>query len=271
MILMLADDCIRDWELGDFFRDTAIKLLNEISLEAHGSRKVLDSHDIRQALAVAAEQPIRIGGRLMISAHHASLDVATSWEHLLWHKIAYKRGQFQERPGYGNATWLKECPAEDVKQGTMELSEEYHLSEIAGDIRTMVERERAKILMPLQIPFVRSEVPAIRLFEPRPSHSEHQPATKSTNQLADAPLGNDAVGTTPRDDHEFRTCSQIAKIYSVDKEPLRKRLERWRRQNLDNFREVANPKTKESQYLYKVSTISEIISELKLSGERPSK
>lgn len=65
--------------------------------------------------------------------------------------------------------------------------------------------------------------------------------------------------------------ADIAKRYGVDYEPLRRRLERWRKKHDDGWIEDENRTGSSPKYLYRVSAVSDVILAGKTSTSRPSK
>jgi len=78
-----------------------------------------------------------------------------------------------------------------------------------------------------------------------------------------------------------RTCASdgllsskaIATRFGLPAEALRKRLDRWRKQNPDHpgWTEVSNPRSHQSTYLYSLAAVGEIVDALRASGNRPTK
>lgn len=57
--------------------------------------------------------------------------------------------------------------------------------------------------------------------------------------------------------------SDIARRFRVDSEALRKRLERWRRENIVGWREVQTRARNEPRYLYQLSAVKSVVDELR--------
>lgn len=79
-------------------------------------------------------------------------------------------------------------------------------------------------------------------------------------------------------DDAWLTHGDIAERFGFDREPLRKRLERYRAKHHDCYPEVADSdrKPRESRYLYRLSSVEPLIAQLKkasdeTSGDRPAK
>lgn len=62
----------------------------------------------------------------------------------------------------------------------------------------------------------------------------------------------------------FFTSKSLAERYGIDPERLRKRLDRWRKSNLDvaGWREVEDRRPREPKYLYRESAVKPILDEL---------
>lgn len=85
----------------------------------------------------------------------------------------------------------------------------------------------------------------------------------------------------PSSDDALLSPSELADIFRVDHEALRKRLERWRAKNVMNredWVEVDNPKPNSPRYLYRVRIARPIIEKMKgksasarTSSQRPAK
>jgi len=73
----------------------------------------------------------------------------------------------------------------------------------------------------------------------------------------------------------YLTHIEIARMHEVNSESLRKRLDRFRLSNFDDWHEVNNPKRNEPKYLYSYEAVKKIALSLKASGdssaERPTK
>ncbi|WP_437187598.1 hypothetical protein SH668x_000999 [Planctomicrobium sp. SH668] len=177
----VAESCVDFWDAGASLQESNVRLLNEITREAIQSRRVLDSHDVSQALASAADRPVRLNGRMNVSYHHAAMDLAISWPYLLWNRIGFISRPYQSYDESGDVNWLRQYPPEVVKQANSDLLGDFNLSEVADEARIGIERERAKILEPLGTPFESSEIPAIRLFERKPLKNSKDLFSKCTN------------------------------------------------------------------------------------------
>jgi len=70
------------------------------------------------------------------------------------------------------------------------------------------------------------------------------------------------------------SAREIATRFHVPREPVRKRLERFRQENLDGWAEVKDPRPREPHYRYKLSAVRHLFRQLvpdESSTERPSK
>lgn len=68
--------------------------------------------------------------------------------------------------------------------------------------------------------------------------------------------------------------TELASKYHLDPEAVRKRLDRWRRKNIDGWDEVTERKSRKSKYLYCLSSVKQILENMasgQMSGERPAK
>lgn len=91
------------------------------------------------------------------------------------------------------------------------------------------------------------------------------------------PLPEDASEKTPPqiqtlDDNAWYTHDRLAEVFSVGKDALRKRLDRYRQSDLgDGWKEQTERRPREPKYLYRLKAVRAIIEELRASSERPAK
>jgi len=96
------------------------------------------------------------------------------------------------------------------------------------------------------------------------------PVPKDTDgdSACTAPAGNSAL---PVDDSAWYTHAALANAFGVDSEALRKRLDRYRKNNLDGWEKKQDSRPREAKYLYKMAAVRPLIEDLRASGERPAK
>jgi hypothetical protein len=73
------------------------------------------------------------------------------------------------------------------------------------------------------------------------------------------------------DEEALYTHYRLAEIFNVGKDALRKRLTRYRKRNLNGWKENEDRRPREAKYLYKLKDVRGIISELQASSQRPAK
>jgi len=91
------------------------------------------------------------------------------------------------------------------------------------------------------------------------------------------PLPEDASEKTSTrlkvlDDYAWYTHDHLAEAFDVGKDALRKRLDRYRKSNLDGWKENEDRRPREPKYLYQLKRVRSIIEDLRrTSSERPAK
>jgi len=84
-----------------------------------------------------------------------------------------------------------------------------------------------------------------------------------------------AAKSAQPDDEAFFSPHDLAVLFNVPYEPLRKRLERYRHTNHNGWNPVSDPRPREPRYLYQVAAVKHLIDELRASSElsrqRPAK
>jgi hypothetical protein len=73
------------------------------------------------------------------------------------------------------------------------------------------------------------------------------------------------------DEQGFYGHDRLAEFFKLDKESLRKRLDRYRVNSLDGWQENADRRPRKAKYLYQLRAIRPIVEELRASSERPAK
>jgi hypothetical protein len=73
------------------------------------------------------------------------------------------------------------------------------------------------------------------------------------------------------DEQGWYTQDRFAEVYKVGKEALRKRLDRFRKHNLDDWRVNEDRRPREVKYLYQLRAVKPIVEELRASSQRPAK
>jgi hypothetical protein len=91
-----------------------------------------------------------------------------------------------------------------------------------------------------------------------------------------ARLRNASLSSVPSnvmlDEKAFYTHDRLAEIFSLDKESLRKRLDRHRKNTVNGWKVNDDRRPREAKYLYELRTIKAIIDELRrASSQRPAK
>jgi hypothetical protein len=85
------------------------------------------------------------------------------------------------------------------------------------------------------------------------------------------PAAEVATLSTPLDHDAWYTHDRIAKALGLNRELLRKRLDRFRRSNLDAWKVNDDRRPREPKYLYQPRRIRDILNALHASSERPAK
>ena len=95
---------------------------------------------------------------------------------------------------------------------------------------------------------------------------------RDVQDKADGYFARMALAEKPPQDEEAAIFSprQLAERFGVPHERLRKRLDRWRKSNLDGWVEDTNRSGQSAQYLYRVNAVRHIIEEVKASNSRPA-
>jgi hypothetical protein len=73
------------------------------------------------------------------------------------------------------------------------------------------------------------------------------------------------------DEEALYTHDRLAEIFNVGKDALRKRLDRYRKHNLNGWKDNEDRRPREAKYLYKLKDVRGIITELQASSQRPAK
>jgi len=73
------------------------------------------------------------------------------------------------------------------------------------------------------------------------------------------------------DDRAWYTHVQLAEAFGVEKERLRKRLDRFRQRNQDGWKENEDRRPREPGYFYRLGGVREILESLRASGQRPAR
>lgn len=73
------------------------------------------------------------------------------------------------------------------------------------------------------------------------------------------------------DENALYSCIDLARLFDVDQEALRKRLERYRKTNLgDGWKEQTNDSRREPKYSYRLKAVRPILDELRASSRPPA-
>jgi hypothetical protein len=68
----------------------------------------------------------------------------------------------------------------------------------------------------------------------------------------------------------WRTATDLARLFGVEGDALRQRLNRWRKKNDGGWKEVTDRKPREPKYLYRDGAVRSIVGSLKTSSEPSS-
>ena len=77
--------------------------------------------------------------------------------------------------------------------------------------------------------------------------------------------------SNPLNDNAWYTYGVLAEGFGVPKEALRKRLDRYRKQNMNGWKESEDRRPREVKYLYLLKKVRHIIDDLHSSSDRPAK
>lgn len=92
-----------------------------------------------------------------------------------------------------------------------------------------------------------------------------------TDDLPDAALREASPSNVAPDEEALYTHRRLAEIFKVEKEALRKRLERYRKDNLNGWKPNPDRRPREPKYLYELPAIKAIAENLRASSQRPAK
>jgi hypothetical protein len=106
-----------------------------------------------------------------------------------------------------------------------------------------------------------------RIIGPKPMPQQGDTAT---HRAEGSSTGMDTALPTP-DEKAWFTPDRLVEIYGLKKDALRKRLERYRRNNLNGWKESEDRRPREPKYLYQVQAIKSILKDLRASSQRPAK
>jgi len=73
------------------------------------------------------------------------------------------------------------------------------------------------------------------------------------------------------DEQAWYPHSRFAEVFNVDKEALRKRLDRYRKQSFDGWKANEDRRPREAGYLYQLRAVKTVVEELRASSQRPAK
>lgn len=80
-----------------------------------------------------------------------------------------------------------------------------------------------------------------------------------------------AAPGTELDEHAWYRYDRLAEAFGVRKDALRKRLDRFREESLNGYKENEDRRPREPRYLYQLQAVRRIIEDLRASSERPAK
>jgi hypothetical protein len=86
-----------------------------------------------------------------------------------------------------------------------------------------------------------------------------EPATTNTMTTPSGTEGDESLSNLP--DDAMMNHRDLAAVLKLDAEPLRKRLDRWRKRNGDGWQELTEATSKEPRYLYQVRAVREVLRE----------
>jgi hypothetical protein len=73
------------------------------------------------------------------------------------------------------------------------------------------------------------------------------------------------------DEQAWYPYTRFAEVFNVDKEALRKRLDRYRKHNFDGWKANEDRRPREAGYLYQLRAVKTVVEELRASSQRPAK
>lgn len=74
------------------------------------------------------------------------------------------------------------------------------------------------------------------------------------------------------DEQAYYSYGRLAELYNIDKDVLRKRLDRFRNENLNGgWKENEDRRPREPRYLYRLQDLKPLLAEIQASSERPAK
>jgi transcription initiation factor IIE alpha subunit len=92
------------------------------------------------------------------------------------------------------------------------------------------------------------------------------------SNLASAPHSSSSGSSSPvLDEMGWYSHDRLAEAFNVGKDALRKRLDRFRENKLDGWKERDDRRPREAKYLYQLRAVKAIIEELRASSQRPAK
>lgn len=80
-----------------------------------------------------------------------------------------------------------------------------------------------------------------------------------------------AAAGTELDEHAWYRYDRLAEAFGVSKDALRKRLDRFRDESLNGYKENEDRRPREPQFLYQLQAVRGIIEDLRTSSKRPAK
>ena len=92
-----------------------------------------------------------------------------------------------------------------------------------------------------------------------------------TDSLRNDGLREASPAKVAPDEEALYTHRRLAEIFNVEKEALRKRLDRYRKDNLNGWKPNPERNPREPKYLYQLPAVKAIIEDLRASSQRPAK
>jgi hypothetical protein len=106
------------------------------------------------------------------------------------------------------------------------------------------------------------------------SGEKWQDASNLRDSSIDADLREASSSRTSNvvlDEQAWYPYTRFAEVFNVDKEALRKRLDRYRKHNFDGWKANEDRRPREAGYLYQLRAVKTVVEELRASSQRPAK
>jgi hypothetical protein len=93
----------------------------------------------------------------------------------------------------------------------------------------------------------------------------------SSGETAQREAHSSSASIVKLDEQGWYTHVRLADTFSVGKDALRKRLDRYREHKMDGWKAQEDRRPREPKYLYRLQDVKGVIQELQASSERPAK